>query len=118
MKEFADGKAKEISGITTPDDTTLVIKTDKPSGVLTTGNALALPCTTPVPKDYAQKFDKGKQSTYGMHQVFTGPYMIEGADKGTVPRGLPAGEVAHARAQPELGRRTTDFRPAYFDKIT
>ena len=30
VKAFEDGKAKEISGIKTPDDTTLVIKTTQP----------------------------------------------------------------------------------------
>src|SRR5439155_16267039 len=74
---FAGGKAKEISGITAPDDTTLVIETLKPSQVLTSGGALGEPCSTPVPKDYAQKYDKGKASTYGAHAVFTGPYMVE-----------------------------------------
>ena len=29
---------------------------------------------SPVPKDYAQKYDQGKQSTYGQHQVFTGAH--------------------------------------------
>ena len=117
-KEFSDGKADEVKGITTPDDTTLVIKTDKPAGVLTTGNALAMPCTTPIPKDYAQKYDKGKQSEYGMHQVFTGPYMIQGAESGTVPRsGYQAGKSLVLVRNPSWNKET-DWRPAYFDKIT
>jgi peptide/nickel transport system substrate-binding protein len=63
VNAYKNNKAKEISGIQTPDDTTLVIKTTKPSGVLTSGGALSESCTVPVPKDYAQKYDKGKQST-------------------------------------------------------
>jgi peptide/nickel transport system substrate-binding protein len=118
VKAFTDGKAKEITGITTPDDSTLVIKTDKPSGVLANGNALALPCTIPVPKDYAAKFDKGKQSTYGEHQVFTGPYMIQGADKGTVPKtGYQPGKLLVLVRNPSWDK-SSDFRPAYFNKIT
>ena len=118
VQEFKDGKADEISGITTPDDTTLVIKTDEPSGVLTTGNALALPCTTPIPKDYAQKYDKGKQSEYGEHQVFTGPYMIQGADSGTVPRsGYSPGKSLVLVRNPSWDK-SKDWRPAYFNKIT
>src|SRR3954451_13007164 len=73
---FKSGKAKEISGITTPDAKTLVIKTSEPNGVVASGYALGMPCTVPVPKAYAQKYDQGKQSTYGEHQVFTGPYMF------------------------------------------
>ena len=41
-KDYADGKAKQISGLETPDPRTLVIKTAKPVGVLTTANALTL----------------------------------------------------------------------------
>jgi peptide/nickel transport system substrate-binding protein len=117
-KDFTDGKANEVSGITTPDDSTLVIKTDKPVGVLANANALALPCTIPVPKDYAQKYDKGKLSTYGEHQVFTGPYMIQGADKGTVPKtSYSPGKVLKLVRNPSWDK-SSDFRPAYFNKIT
>jgi ABC-type transport system substrate-binding protein len=78
-------KLPNITGLQTPNPTTLVIKTTVPVGVLTDANALGLPCTVPVPEYYAAKFDKGATSTYGMHEVFTGPYMIKGAGTGTVP---------------------------------
>jgi peptide/nickel transport system substrate-binding protein len=118
VKEFQDGKADEISGIQAPDDTTLVINTDDPVGVLTTGNALSLPCTTPIPKDYAQQYDKGKTSKYGEHQLFTGPYMIEGAETGTVPKtGYSPGKILKLVRNPSWDK-STDFRPAYFNTIT
>lgn len=116
-KEYQAGKASEISGLQTPDDTTLVLKLDKPVGVLADANALALPCTAPVPKAYAEKYDKGKTSTYGEHQVFTGPYMIEGAGTGTVPAsGYSPGKLITLVRNPSWDR-STDFKPAYFDKI-
>jgi peptide/nickel transport system substrate-binding protein len=116
-KEYAAGKASEISGIQAPDDTTLVLKLDKPVGVLADANALGLPCTAPVPKAYAEKYDKGKTSTYGEHQVFTGPYMIEGAGTGTVPAsGYSPGKLLTLVRNPSWDR-STDFKPAYFDKI-
>jgi len=118
VDDFTSGKADEISGIQTPDDATLVIKTTKPVGVIANGNALALPCTTPVPKDYAQKYDKGKASTYGEHVVATGPYMIEGSDSGTVPKsGYQVGKKLVLVRNPSWDK-STDFRPANFDKIT
>jgi peptide/nickel transport system substrate-binding protein len=115
---FTSGKAKEITGIQTPNPTTLVLHLDKPQGVLANANALALPCTVPVPKDYAQKYDKGKASTYGMHQVFTGPYMIQGADKGTVTSAgyEPSKKLVLVR-NPSWDK-STDYRPANFDRIT
>jgi peptide/nickel transport system substrate-binding protein len=118
VKDYTDKKADEISGIETPDDATLVIKTTKPVGVIANGNALALPCTTPVPKDYAQKYDTGAQSTYGEHVVATGPYMIEGSDSGTVPKsGYQPGKKLVLVRNPSWDK-STDFRPANFDKIT
>jgi peptide/nickel transport system substrate-binding protein len=115
LAAFKSGKAKEISGIQTPDDQTLVINTTKPAGVLTSGGALGMPCTVPVPKDYAQKYDEGKQSTYGQHQVFTGPYMIENDGKGKITGYKPAQKLTLVR-NPSWDK-STDFKPAYFDRI-
>ena len=74
-----------------------------------------MPCTVPVPKDYAQKYDEGKQSTYGQHQVFTGPYMIENDGKGNDHR-LRAEQAAVLVRNPSWDKNT-DFKPAYFDRI-
>jgi peptide/nickel transport system substrate-binding protein len=110
-------KVPSISGLQTPDPTTLVIQLKKPVGVLADANALGLPCTAPVPKSYAAKYDNKSQSTYGMHQVFTGPYMIQGAGSGTVPSSgyQPAKLIVLVR-NPSWDK-ATDFKPAYFDKI-
>jgi len=115
VKAYQDEKSDEISGIETPDDQTLVINTTTPAGVLADGTALGMPCTVPVPKDYAQKYDKGKQSTYGQHQVFTGPYMIENDGKGKVTGYEPSKKLVMVR-NPSWDK-STDFKPAYFDKI-
>jgi peptide/nickel transport system substrate-binding protein len=114
---FKSGKAKDISGIKTPDDTTLVITSTKPVGVLTfaNGGALGMPCTIPVPKDYAQKYDKGKTSTYGQHQVFTGPYMVENNGKGKITGYEPSKKLTLVR-NPSWDK-STDFKPAYFNRI-
>ena len=110
MKAFTDKKADEISGLETPDDLTLVINLSKPSGDIANGSALGMPCTVPVPKDYAQEFDKGKQSTYGDHQVFTGPYMIENDGKGKVTGYEPGKRLSLVR-NPSWDK-STDFKPA------
>jgi peptide/nickel transport system substrate-binding protein len=75
---------------------------------------LALPCTVPVPKEYAQKYDKGKQSKYGEHQVFTGPYMIE--RKGDKFTGYQPGKLIKLVRNPSWDAKT-DFKPAYADTI-
>jgi peptide/nickel transport system substrate-binding protein len=117
LAAFKDGKAKGISGIQTPDDQTLVLNFDKPAGAA--GQTLALPCTAPVPREYATKFDSGKQSTYGQHQVFTGPYMIKGAESGNVNAGYTPGKKIELVRNPNWGgSKEGDFRPAYLDSIT
>jgi peptide/nickel transport system substrate-binding protein len=115
VSDYTGGKASQISGIQTPNDTTLVIKTTKPQNVLTTGASLGMPCTIPVPKDYAQKYDKGKTSTYGDHQVWTGPYMITNDGKGNVT-GYKPGEKLTIVRNPNW-TKTGDYRPAYFDGV-
>jgi len=115
VKAFQDEKANEVSGIETPDDLTLVINTTTPSGILADGSALGMPCTVPVPKDYAQKYDEGKQSTYGDHQVFTGPYMVANDGKGKITGYEPGKRLSLVR-NPSW-EKNTDFKPANFDKI-
>jgi len=113
---FAAGDAVEISGIETPDDTTLVLKLKRPVGVISNGQSLSLPGTVPVPQDYASKYDRGATSTYGAHQVFTGPYMIRNDAKGTIT-GYSRGRRIELVRNPSWDPKT-DHRPAYLDKIT
>jgi peptide/nickel transport system substrate-binding protein len=116
VKEFQDGKAKEISGITTPDDQTIVFKLSRPRAAIVAG-ALALPVSAPVPKEYAQKFDKAKGSSkYGQNQVFTGPYMIENDASGKLT-GYTPGNVIKLVRNPNWDA-ATDYKPAYLDSIT
>jgi peptide/nickel transport system substrate-binding protein len=114
-KEFTEEKADEVKGIETPDPQTLVLKFNKPVGVVTTANALALPGTAPVPKDYAAKYDKGEASTYGEHVVFTGPYMVKNDGKGNIT-GFEPGKRLELVRNPNWDAKT-DYRPAYVDRI-
>lgn len=101
---FKDGKADEIAGIDTPDDTTLVFR-------LTGGDivgALVMPVTSPVPEAYARKYDAEKLSTYGRHQLATGPYMIK--------RYQPGRRIELVR-NPNWDA-DNDYKPAYLDTIT
>ena len=111
-------KLPNITGLQTPNPTTLVINTNVPVGVLDDANALALPCTTPVPQYYAAKYDSGATSSYGSHQVFTGPYMIQGAGSGTIPSsGYSAGRVLVLVRNPSWQRSTDTLRAADFNEI-
>ena len=112
------GKTDKLAGVTASNDTTLVIKLTKPTGAISTAQALALPGTIPVPEDYAKKYDKGSQSSYGQHQVFTGPYMIKNNGNGKLT-GYVAGKRIELVRNPDWnGKQTGDYRPAYLDSIT
>jgi peptide/nickel transport system substrate-binding protein len=104
----------EIPGIETPDDQTIVFNLTKGTGGVVAG-ALAMPLATPVPKEYAEKFDKRNPSTYGQNQVATGPYMIENDASGKAI-GYQAGRMIHLVRNPNWVA-DTDFRPAYVDEI-
>src|SRR4051794_2062756 len=114
VDEYKAGKAKEISGITTPDDQTLVIKLKRPTASIVIG-AMALPGTAPVPKEYAAKYDAGKQSQYGLHLVTTGPYMVQNDSSGKITGYQPGRQITMVR-NPNW-QKSTDWRPAYLDKI-
>jgi peptide/nickel transport system substrate-binding protein len=115
LKAFQDGGAKEISGIETPDDQTIVFNLARPRGAILAG-ALALPASAPVPKEYAQKFDRRTPSTYGNYQVATGPYMIENDETGKITGYTPGSEIKLVR-NPNWDA-STDYKPAYLDSIT
>jgi peptide/nickel transport system substrate-binding protein len=115
VKEFQSGKAKEISGITTPDDQTIVFSLSRPRAAIVAG-ALALPVSAPVPKEYAEKYDKQTPSKYGNFQVFTGPYMIQNDSSGKLT-GYTPGSVIKLVRNPNWDA-STDYKPAYLDSIT
>jgi peptide/nickel transport system substrate-binding protein len=115
VKAYTDGKAKEISGLQTPDPQTLVVKLDRPTAAVVIA-AMSLPGAAPVPKEYAQKFDKGKQSTYGQHVVGTGPYMVQNDPKTGKITGYKPGQSITFVRNPNWDK-STDYRPAYLDKF-
>ncbi|MEZ5155806.1 MAG: ABC transporter substrate-binding protein [Solirubrobacterales bacterium] len=133
VKEAQDnptGGAPEISGITTPDDQTLEIKLTNTTSAGVIG-ALTLPVSSPVPEEYAKQFDAENPSTYGEHQVATGPYMIENACvsgskvtdncDGSLTGYTPNKEI-HLVRNPNWGGEAGsppdwDFRPAYLDEV-
>lgn len=98
-----------ISGITTPNPTTIVFKLTSNFGA-TMAKALSLPLSAPVPKDYAGSFDKKSPAKYESDptkQAFTGPYVISAYN---------AGSGVTLTRNPNWDPKT-DFRPAYADQI-
>ena len=73
---YSAGKAKTISGISTPDSKTIVFHLTHPVGDFL--YRLSLPATGPIPQNVAKCFD-GQPGNYGRYLVSSGPYMIDGS---------------------------------------
>ncbi len=110
------GPIKDISGITTPDDNTIVFTLKDPQAALV-AQALVLPISTPVPKEYAAPFDAKVPSTYDEQVAFVGPYMVANDAKTGKTTGWARGKSLKMVRNPNWDK-ATDFRPAYLDEIT
>ncbi|HEV3472118.1 MAG TPA: ABC transporter substrate-binding protein, partial [Actinomycetota bacterium] len=106
---------KSFSGLQTPDDQTLIIKLTKPVAPRVAA-ALVMPITTPVPREYAEKYDRKSPSTYDQYVAFTGPYMVKNNAQGKTIGRSPGKKIELVR-NPNWSK-DTDFRPAYLDEIT
>src|SRR6266699_6442566 len=74
-----DGKAKSptpISGIQTPDDSTIIFNLEKPTGDFLF--RLSMAAAAPVPQEVAKCFTKA--GDYGRYVISSGPYMLKGSD--------------------------------------
>jgi peptide/nickel transport system substrate-binding protein len=109
------GDIKPISGIETPDDTTLILKLKTASAPLIS-QALVMPITVPVPKEYASKFDTKPPSKYDQYVAFTGPYMVKNDPKTGKLVGRVPGKSIDLVRNPNWDK-STDYRPAYLDQI-
>ena len=105
---------KDISGITTPDDTTIEFKLTRPEAPVIAA-ALVMPITIPVPEEYAKEFDAKNPSTYNTNVVASGPYMVENDAEGKLT-GFKIGKSIKVVRNPNWDK-ATDFKPAYLDGV-
>jgi peptide/nickel transport system substrate-binding protein len=78
IKGFASGKGKTISGIKTPNKSTIVFNLTQPTGDFL--YRMSMPATGPQPNEVTKCFE-GTAGKYGQDLISTGPYMIQGIDK-------------------------------------
>jgi peptide/nickel transport system substrate-binding protein len=65
-----------ISGVSTPDDQTLVIHLTQPTGDFNL--RMSMPATGPIPPEVGKCY-QGKPGNYGRTVISSGPYMIQGS---------------------------------------
>jgi peptide/nickel transport system substrate-binding protein len=127
--DYGAGKADTISGMTAPDDHTLVVKITEPAGDLPW--RFAMPATAPIPPDPSDPdvvlgVADGHTTNYGRFLVSTGPYMFEGSealdfsvpakDQEPVSGYVPGRSIVLVR-NPSYDPATDGLRPAYPDRI-
>ena len=118
----ANGTAKTVSGIETPNDNTIVFHLTKPTGDFNL--RMSMPATAPIPEEVGKCFE-GKPGDYGRDVVSSGPYMIQGADKVSIAScsalkpmsgydGANGNHIILVR-NPEYNQSTDQYRKNYID---
>ncbi len=129
IKGFSDygaGKAKTITGLSTPDNKTLVVQLTQPAGDL--GYRFAMAATAPIPPNGNKTLGAadGHTKDYGRFLVATGPYMFKGTDQldFSVPAakqkpvaGYVPGKSIDLVRNPSYDPSTDGLRPAYANEI-
>ena len=108
------GALKDIPGIVVDNPYQITFKLASPQAPGFAAS-LIMPITAPVPKEYAEKYDKANPSTYNEHVVSSGPYMVKNDAQGNLT-GYKAGKSIDIVRNPNWNK-AADFRPAYLDEI-
>ena len=120
-----DGKAKsadqKISGIETPDDSTIVFRLEEPTGDFL--YRLTMTAAAPIPEEVGTCFKKA--GDYGRYVMSNGPYMIQGSDKLDISScgamkpiaGLDPSRKLYMVRNPNYDQATDDNRSNYVDGI-
>jgi peptide/nickel transport system substrate-binding protein len=121
-----DGKAKsadqKISGIETPDDSTIIFNLTKPTGDFL--YRISMPAAAPIPEEVGKCFKKA--GDYGRYVMSSGPYMIKGADKLNISScsamkpisGFDPSKQLTLVRNPNYDQATDNTRANYVDGIT
>jgi peptide/nickel transport system substrate-binding protein len=123
FQDVVNGKAKTISGITAPNNSTVVVQLTTKTGDF--NYRMAMPGTAPIPPEVGACFE-GKPGDYGRDIISSGPYIIQGAaGKFTSCSALkPFAGYAGADGNhltlvrnPNYDQSTDDYRKNYPDKF-
>ena len=119
---YAAGKAKSISGISTPNNSTIVFNLTTPTGDFL--YRMSMPATGPMPAEVTKCFE-GQAGKYAGDLISTAGYMINGIDKVDISScgGLKAASGFNALSlidlvrNPNYDQKTDPTRKNYVDEV-
>ncbi|TMK77268.1 MAG: hypothetical protein E6G46_11995, partial [Actinobacteria bacterium] len=119
---YAAGKAKSISGISTPNNSTIVFNLTGPTGDFL--YRMSMPATGPMPAEVTKCFE-GQAGKYAGDLISTAGYMINGIDKVDISScsGLKAASGFNALSlidlvrNPNYDQKTDPTRKNYVDEV-
>jgi peptide/nickel transport system substrate-binding protein len=121
-----DGKAKSadepVSGIETPDDSTIIFNLEKPTGDFL--YRISMPAAAPIPEEVGKCFKKA--GDYGRYVMSNASYMIQGSDKLDISScstmkpisGFDPSKSLTLVRNPNYDQATDNTRSNYVDGIT
>jgi peptide/nickel transport system substrate-binding protein len=119
---YAAGKAKSISGISTPNASTIVFNLTTPTGDFL--YRMSMPATGPMPAEVTKCFE-GQPGKYSSDLISTAGYMIKGIDKVDISscKALKGAEGFNALSlidlvrNPNYDQKTDPTRKNYVDEV-
>src|SRR6266404_4696108 len=119
---YAAGKAKSISGISTPDDSTIVFNLTAPTGDF--NYRMAMPATGPMPNEVTKCFE-GQPGKYAADLITTAGYMIKGIDSVDISdcsklkpaSGYDGQTILDLVRNPNYDQKTDPTRKNYVDEV-
>jgi peptide/nickel transport system substrate-binding protein len=119
---YAAGKAKSISGISTPNDSTIVFNLTAPTGDFL--YRMSMPATGPMPAEVTKCFE-GQPGKYAGDLISTAGYMIKGIDKADASscanlkpaEGFNALSLIDLVRNPNYDQKTDPTRKNYVDEV-
>jgi peptide/nickel transport system substrate-binding protein len=119
---YRDGKAKSISGISTPNSSTIVFNLTQPTNDFL--QALGMPAAGPQPAEVTKCFE-GQPGKYSADLISTAGYMIAGIDKVDISScsamkpasGFDAQTHLNLVRNPNYKQSTDPYRKNYVDAV-
>jgi peptide/nickel transport system substrate-binding protein len=119
---YAAGKAKSISGISTPNDSTIVFNLTAPTGDFL--YRMSMPATGPQPAEVTKCFE-GQAGKYSQDLISTAGYMLAGIDKVDISScaamkpasGFNALSLIDLVRNPNYDQKTDPTRKNYVDEV-